>query len=187
VVCSGEDIVAVFGSDNFDVVIATELLEHIKDWRVLVSNMKNACKPGGTIIITTRSRGYGYHAAPFDYWRFEVGDIARIFVDCELLSIEEDPSAPGVFAAFKKPSEFSESDLSDIQLYSIVTGKRSADIKPDDLRCLHFALQYIGSKIRHLGIWAFSFGRKDVYAKFVKQFKELAELVKTSKSSKETR
>lgn len=184
IVCQGEDIFELFGPDSFDVVIATELLEHVRDWRTIISNLKRVCKPLGTIIVTTRSKGYGYHAAPFDFWRYEAADIERIFSDCELISIEQDSSAPGIFATVRKSVSFTENDLSDLRLYSIVTGRRSADINQEDFRGFYFASRYIKSKIQHFGQWVFSFGRKDVGAKLFKQIREIAELARSAGSQK---
>jgi SAM-dependent methyltransferase len=50
-----------FGSESFDVVIATELLEHVINWRLVVDNMKIILKRGGYIYITTRSKGFPFH------------------------------------------------------------------------------------------------------------------------------
>ncbi|MEM0057157.1 MAG: class I SAM-dependent methyltransferase [Candidatus Geothermarchaeota archaeon] len=51
VVLSVEKLVEYFGSKSFDVIISTETLEHVKDWRKVIINMKNVLKP----------RGYIYH------------------------------------------------------------------------------------------------------------------------------
>jgi len=48
-VLPAERILEHFGSGSFDVVLSTELLEHIKDWRVVINNMKNVLKRGGYI------------------------------------------------------------------------------------------------------------------------------------------
>jgi len=45
-ICKVEDLVEEFGEDTFDVVISTELLEHVKDWKRAVSNIKRVCKQG---------------------------------------------------------------------------------------------------------------------------------------------
>lgn len=95
VVCEAERLVERFGTEAFDAVITTELIEHVRDWRLVVSNLKNVCRPGGIIIVTTRSKGYGYHAAPYDFWRYELSDMENIFSDCEILLLEKDLEEPG--------------------------------------------------------------------------------------------
>ncbi|MDA8100284.1 MAG: class I SAM-dependent methyltransferase [Nitrospiraceae bacterium] len=134
VVCTAEDLLQRFGKGRFDVVVSTELLEHVRDWRTVISNMKNLCAPGGVILITTRSKGYPYHGWPYDFWRFETGDMERIFDDCEVQGIESDPIEPGVFVKAKKSAAFTERSLSDIAVYSVVTDGPVTDIPEDVLK-----------------------------------------------------
>jgi SAM-dependent methyltransferase len=47
VVLPAERLVEHFGPESFDVVIATELLEHVQDWRLVVNNMKAVLRRGG--------------------------------------------------------------------------------------------------------------------------------------------
>jgi len=75
VVLPAERLVEHFGPESFDVVIATELLEHVQDWRLVVNNMKAVLRRGGYIYITTRSYGFPFHAYPYDFWRYEVEDL----------------------------------------------------------------------------------------------------------------
>lgn len=105
VVLPAERLVDCFGPESFDAVISTETLEHVLDWRAAVNNMKAVLRPGGLIYITTRSRGFPYHAHPHDYWRFEPEDIVRIFGDFEILALERDWEAPGVFLKARKPGD----------------------------------------------------------------------------------
>jgi SAM-dependent methyltransferase len=44
-----ERLLQYFGHESFDVVIATEVLEHVQNWRLIVNNLKNICKHGGYI------------------------------------------------------------------------------------------------------------------------------------------
>ena len=127
IVCKAEDILDKFGKDSFDVVISTELLEHVRDWRRVVHNIKNICKSGGIILITTRSYGCPYHGHPYDFWRYELEDMKYIFSDCIIEKLEKDP-LKGVFIKVKKTHNFVEKELSDYNLYSIIFDKRVKEI-----------------------------------------------------------
>jgi len=98
-----ERLVDYFGSEFFDVIISTETLEHVRDWRLVVNNMKAVLRRGGFIYITTRSYGFPYHSCPFDYWRYEIVDVIRIFRDFEIIRLVRDHEAPGVFLKARKP------------------------------------------------------------------------------------
>jgi SAM-dependent methyltransferase len=118
-----------FGANRFDLVVSTELLEHVQDWKAALRTMKAVCKPGGRVILTTRSRGFPYHGAPSDYWRFEQDDLRAAFSDFEILRLETDPLAPGVFIAAAKPHDFAEKDLSSLSVYSILEGQRTSAVE----------------------------------------------------------
>jgi SAM-dependent methyltransferase len=123
-ICAVEGIEDRFGSDAFDLVISTEMLEHVADWRVAVAKMKAVLRPDGLILITTRSIGYPYHAEPRDYWRYEPEDIEAIFGDFRILALERDPSMPGVFLLGRR-LEVPPVDLGPIALHSMVLGRRA--------------------------------------------------------------
>jgi SAM-dependent methyltransferase len=72
VICAAEKLVQKFGQDKFDIVVSTEMIEHVLDWRAVISNVKQVTRPGGIILVTTRSRGFPYHGYPNDFWRYEV-------------------------------------------------------------------------------------------------------------------
>jgi len=129
-VCPSERLVERFGRDAFDLVLTTEMLEHVLDWRAVVHNLKQVVKPGGALIVTTRSKGYPLHGYPSDYWRFELDDFRAIFRDMEIEVLEPDPSrGPGVFMRARKPSMFVEADTDAIALHSTVARRRVAGIR----------------------------------------------------------
>jgi SAM-dependent methyltransferase len=116
-----------FGRERFDLVLAIELLEHVADWRGAFSNLKGVLRPGGRLVLTTRSIGFPEHFGPFDHWRYEQDDMRRILRDMEILVIAADPhpGRPGVFVAATKPSGSVEADLADVALHSVILGRRA--------------------------------------------------------------
>lgn len=127
-ICDISRLVRRFGKDAFDVVICTEVIEHVRDWRTAISNLKNIVSPGGVLIMTTRSLGFPHHSYPHDFWRYEVSDIETLFGDMKILSLERDaPDQPGVLLKAVKPYEFTERRHLSLELYSMTKLKRCKD------------------------------------------------------------
>lgn len=129
-ILAAENLVEHFGSDSFDVVIATELLEHVRDWKLVVNNMKELSKRGGSVYITTRSYGFPFHGYPLDFWRYEVKDMQTIFSDFRILALQKDSHEPGVFLRAEKPDGYRPNNLEDVAIYSMIIGKRTLSV-PD--------------------------------------------------------
>jgi len=131
-ICPADQLLEKFGQDSFDVVLSTCVLEHIKDWRGAISNMKKVCKPNGILLVIVPS-DWPFHAFPHDYWRFAKEDIENIFSDSEILVLTKDKEKPSlVYTKVRKPENFSERDLSGYQLYSIILNKKKEDITEDE-------------------------------------------------------
>jgi SAM-dependent methyltransferase len=152
-VCDAADLVAAFGPASYDVVISTELLEHARDWRAVVHNFKGVLRPDGIALITTRSRGFRYHAYPHDYWRYEIDDIRAIFADFHIEVLAKDPESPGVFLKARKPREFAEVDLTGHALHSVIRRRRALDITEGDVR-----------------VFAAGFGLRRTFSRFIPEF-----------------
>jgi SAM-dependent methyltransferase len=133
-VCDAADLVTRYGRATFDLVICTEVLEHVRDWRLIINNLKTLLAPDGLLLITTRSFGFPYHAFPYDFWRYEVDDMRRIFSDMTVLDVATDPVAPGVFLTLRQPLEREEQDLSEIELYSMLKRRRARDLTDTDVK-----------------------------------------------------
>jgi SAM-dependent methyltransferase len=134
-ICDATRIRERFGESSVDVLISTELLEHVPDWREVVRNFKGVLKSGGTLLITTRSRGFHYHGYPYDFWRYEIPDFQFIFQDFDILALETDPVAPGVLLKARKrdvPGR-RETDTRGHALYSIVVGRRTLAVSWFDI------------------------------------------------------
>jgi len=109
------------------------------------------------IYITTCSKGFPYHGYPYDFWRYEVEDMKEIFKDFEIIKLEKDPEAPGVFLKARKSKDYTRSiDLSEICLYSIILGKRTKEIVakfPFQRKCKIFIqnlIDLIKNKLRRM-------------------------------------
>lgn len=139
-ICEAAAVADRFGAARFDVVVCTELLEHVRDWRGAVAAMKRALRPGGVLILTTRSRGFRYHGYPQDFWRFEPEDLRAVFADFAIEALERDPAAPGVFLRARRRDGGAAIDLTPIALYSIILRRRALDV--DDRAVRRFLRWY---------------------------------------------
>ena len=115
------DLLKVYEENSIDVIITTELMEHVEDWRTVINNMKKILKIGGVLFLTTRSKGFPLHSFPYDYWRYELIDIEYIFSDMEKIDLRPDPlkSHPGVFIIARKIEETGTVDLNKLELFHI--------------------------------------------------------------------
>ncbi len=133
VVCDAHDLLNRFPRESFDMVLSTEALEHVYDWRKVISNMKALLKPNGVLLITTRSIGDNYHGYPSDFWRYQIEDAQVIFGDLKIEKLEKDTFVPGIFVKAAKPANFQEKDLSQHKLYSILKFKRVLNVSQPDI------------------------------------------------------
>lgn len=97
-----------FGAGAWDVVLSTEMLEHVRDWRQCVRNLIEVVAPDGLLVITTRSPGFPYHPFPEDHWRYTLTAIRQIVerAGLEVLVAVTDPQDPGVFVKAHKPASW---------------------------------------------------------------------------------
>lgn len=119
IICDAENLINIFGKESFDAVICTSTLEHVINWRKIVSNIKNICKPNGIMFIAVPSPGFASHEYPVDFWRFTLDDIKVIFSDCEIQALEKD-KVSGLVSKIKKPENFIEKDLSNYKIFKII-------------------------------------------------------------------
>jgi SAM-dependent methyltransferase len=56
-------------SDHFDLVLSTQVLEHVRDPDVYLRLALRTLKPGGTLVLTTHGM-FEEHACPEDYYRW---------------------------------------------------------------------------------------------------------------------
>lgn len=65
-----QNIALAYGSNSYDIVISTEMLEHAEYWQDCIWNMVEVLTTNGILILTTVSPGFPKHDFPNDYHRF---------------------------------------------------------------------------------------------------------------------
>jgi SAM-dependent methyltransferase len=119
-VCPAERILARFGPGSFDIVVCTEVLERVRDWRLVVHNLKGVLARDGVLIATTRSPGFEFHGFPLDLWRYRPEDVSTIFGEMRIEALEQYPTdPPGVFFRARAVPYSVSPDLSSYRLYSV--------------------------------------------------------------------
>ena len=82
-------------SDNqFDLVLCTQVLEHVSDPFSLIKEMVRVCKQGGGVIISLPFV-YQEHEQPFDYFRFTIFGITELIENAamKVVSIRKDSTS----------------------------------------------------------------------------------------------
>jgi predicted O-methyltransferase YrrM len=123
-ICAAERLVDRFGAESFDLVLATEVLEHIDDWRAAIHSMKTVLRPDGVALLTTCSPGFPYHGYPDDYWRFEPEVLERVFADFEVEALEHGSTMLGVFLLARKRTNWTPVDLSAVEAVPVAKPTR---------------------------------------------------------------
>ncbi len=156
VICDSKDLIDKFGQESFDLVISSSVIEHVRDWKAAIHNMKTVCRPGGIILVTTCALGFQYHGYPYDFWRYELEDLKEIFSDCQLLALE--PVFKNlVLIKVRKPLDFIERGLTDYEMYSLLAGKRLKDLENKHFKSLRFKKLILRTRIMEVLSRAVSF------------------------------
>ena len=62
---------------EFDIIICTNVLEHVFDFQKAIFNIHRALKPSGVALIFVPGF-YPLHDEPYDYWRFTEHSIRKL-------------------------------------------------------------------------------------------------------------
>ncbi len=64
--------------NTYDVIVCTQVLEHVPNPFLASSELIRILKPGGRLLLTVPA-AYPYHAVPRDYWRFTRDSLHLLF------------------------------------------------------------------------------------------------------------
>jgi SAM-dependent methyltransferase len=82
---------------TFDVVLCTEVLEHVPEPQRAIDEMYRVLKPGGMLLLTTRFL-FPIHDAPHDYFRFTKYGLRHLLRGFEILELREETDSVGAIA-----------------------------------------------------------------------------------------
>jgi SAM-dependent methyltransferase len=66
--------------EEFDVVLSTQVLEHVDDPGLYLSECYRVLRPGGQMLLSTHGV-FVYHPDPEDYWRWTCAGLKRVVED----------------------------------------------------------------------------------------------------------
>jgi SAM-dependent methyltransferase len=73
---------------SFDVVLCTQVLEHVRRPQQALGEIARVLKPGGHVLLTTHGV-YPHHPDPGDYWRWTQQGFEAMFEDADGLALVE--------------------------------------------------------------------------------------------------
>jgi SAM-dependent methyltransferase len=86
-----------FSSGSMDVVLITQVLEHVPDPVAVIGEIQRVLKPGGTLLLSVPSI-FPQHGSPGDYWRYMPQGLHYILRDFESVKVEgEAGTVPSIF------------------------------------------------------------------------------------------
>jgi SAM-dependent methyltransferase len=72
---------------HFDVLLSSQVLEHVEKLELTVAEIRRVVKPGGLVVLSFPFM-YNEHGAPYDFRRFSAYGATRIFPDFEAVTLE---------------------------------------------------------------------------------------------------
>ncbi len=75
-----------FSDEYFDVVLSSQVLEHVEHLEHTLAEMKRVIKKRGVMVLSTPFL-YNEHGAPYDFQRFTAHHAVKLFQDFEILNM----------------------------------------------------------------------------------------------------
>ena len=90
----GDALALGIASASVDVVLCTEMLEHVTEPQRAIDEMYRVLKPGGMLLLTTRFL-FPIHDAPHDYFRFTKYGLRHLLRGFDILELHEETTPVG--------------------------------------------------------------------------------------------
>jgi hypothetical protein len=84
------------GSQSVDVVLCTQVLEHVPEPQAVIAEIHRMLKPGGRLLLTVPSI-FPQHGGPGDYWRYTADGLTWMLRDFERVDIRVEAGTVGSF------------------------------------------------------------------------------------------
>jgi SAM-dependent methyltransferase len=76
-----------FKDGEFDMILSTEMLEHVRDPFQVERELRRVMSRGGLLILSTRFV-FPLHDIPHDYWRFTKYGLKELFKEWEIVELQ---------------------------------------------------------------------------------------------------
>ena len=76
----GNPVAVPTANASFDVVLCTQVLEHLPDPAAAVRELRRIVRPGGRVLASTHGTSV-YHPSPLDLWRWTQPGLEKLFID----------------------------------------------------------------------------------------------------------
>jgi len=86
-----------FEDDEFDVLLCTEVLEHLHSPHLAANEMRRVLKSGGKLVLSTRFI-YPIHDSPHDYFRYTKYGLSHLFRDWKVEELSSETNTMETFA-----------------------------------------------------------------------------------------
>lgn len=93
----GDALALPFAEASFDVVLCTEMLEHVAEPQRAIDEMQRVLRPGGVLLLTTRFL-FPIHDAPHDYFRYTKYGLRHLLRRFDIVELREETTAVGSLA-----------------------------------------------------------------------------------------
>jgi SAM-dependent methyltransferase len=87
----------MIGDAMFDVVLCTEVLEHLHSPHEAIAEFRRILKPGGMLILSTRFV-FPLHETPVDYFRYTRYGLEFLLKEFEIVELKEETNTMETFA-----------------------------------------------------------------------------------------